>query len=99
MVKSRGRFSRQSKKSAGLTEAYNWQQELRNLLNTLQITCKTSIRICKPGMVTLLSKTNWPLKAYDQQHQELPLGKNDVRCHLHQVNVSLYLGRCLDTVP
>ena len=41
------------KQSAGFAEAYSWQQEQRNLLSTLYITCKTPFRICKPSMVTL----------------------------------------------
>jgi len=35
LVKSPGRFSKQSKQSAGFAEAYNWKQEQRNLLSTL----------------------------------------------------------------
>ena len=30
----------------------------------------------------ILSKINGPLKVYNEEHQELPLGKNDARCHM-----------------
>jgi len=33
-------------------------------------------------MRPLLEYANWPLKAYNVEHQELPLGKNDMRCHM-----------------
>ena len=40
------------------------------------------LEYASPVWSPFLVKKNWPLKAYNKEHQELPLGKNDVRCHM-----------------
>ena len=71
LVKSHGRFSKQSKQNTGSAQKHTVGSKNREI----SVLFRSLVR-------PLLEYANWPLKAYNVEHQELPLGKNNVRCHL-----------------